>query len=67
MNAKSNTKKFQFGKEKCHKLHIGGKIDNCPELYIDTWKIETKEEFDTGRTTLTDVTDDEHKIELSRG
>ena len=60
MNAKSNTKKFQFGKEKCHKLHVGCKNENCPELYLDTWKIQTTDEFNTGRTTLTDVIDDEH-------
>ena len=48
INAKSNTKKFQFGKEKCHRLHFGSKTESCPDLYLDTGKIEESEEYDTG-------------------
>ena len=65
INAKSNTKKFQFGKEKCHKLHIGCKDQNCPDLYLDTWKIEESEEYDTGSKVLKDVIDEDYKIESS--
>ena len=65
MNAKSNTKKIQFGKEKCHKLHIGCNKDSCPDLYLDTWKIDPTEEYDTGRKILNDVIDDDYKIEQS--
>ena len=65
MNAKSNTKIFQFGKEKCHKLHIGCNKGRCPDLYLDTWKIDSTEEYDTGRKILNDVIDDDYKIEQS--
>ena len=65
INAKSNTKKFQFGKEKCHKLHFGCKHEDCPDLFIDTWKIEVTEEYDTGRKDLKDKVDEEYKIESS--
>ena len=65
INAKSNTKKFQFGKEKCHKLHIGCKDQNCPDLYLDTWKIEESEEYDTGSKVIKDVIDQDYKIESS--
>ena len=65
INAKSNTKKFQFGKEKCHKLHIGCKDQKCGDLFIDTWKIEETEEYDTDRKVLKDVLDNEYKIEQS--
>ena len=65
MNAKSNTKKFKFGKYKCHKIHIGCKKDCCPDLFLDTWKIEESDEFNSGREVLNDVIDEEYKIEHS--
>ena len=65
INAKANSKKFQFGKDKCHRLHFGCKTSSCPDLFIDTWKIEEKEEYDTNRKTFVDVIDNEHKIEPS--
>ena len=65
INAKSNTKKFQFGKEKCHRLHFGCKSMSCADLYIDTWKLEEKEQYDTEEKTLIDVIDEEHNIENS--
>ena len=65
MNAKSNTKKFQFGKDKCHKLHIGCNKESCPDLYLDTWKISASDEYDTGNNILHDEVDEEYKIEHS--
>ena len=65
INAKSNTKKFQFGTKKCHRLHFGRKSDMCPDLYLDTWKIEESEQYETGRKIFKDVIDDEYKIEDS--
>ena len=44
---------------------VGCKEENCPELFLDTWKIENVEEYETGKTVLEDVTDDDHKIEKS--
>ena len=32
INSKSNFKKLQFGTDKCHKMHVGKKIEEvCPE------------------------------------
>ena len=65
INAKSNTKKFQFGKDKCHKLHIGCNKDSCPELFLDTWIIEETTELNTGKKVLNDVVSDDYSIENS--
>ena len=65
INAKSNSKKFQFGKEKCHKLHIGCNKESCPELFLDTWKIEETDELNTGRKVFNDVVGDDYAIESS--
>ena len=46
INAKTNIKKLQFGEKKCHKMHIGKKTEYCPDLYIDSWKVETLPETD---------------------
>ena len=62
INAKSNSKKFQFGTDKCHKLHFGCKSQRCPDLYLDTWKIRESFEYNTAGT---DTMGEEHKIELS--
>ena len=43
INAKTNIKKLQFGEKKCHKMDIGRKSQVCPDLYIDSWKVETLE------------------------
>ena len=43
INAKTNIKKLQFGEKKCHRMHIGRKNNYCPDLYIDSWKVETLE------------------------
>ena len=65
INAKSNSKKLQFGKEKCHKLHIGCNKESCPELFLDTWKIEETDELNTGRKVFNDVVGDDYAIENS--
>ena len=64
INAKSNSKKFQFGTEKCHKLHFGHK-NMCPELYLDSWKIQESFEYSTGKKTFIDKADTEFKIKSS--
>ena len=46
INAKTNIKKLQFGEKKCHKMHIGKKSEYCPDLFIDSWKVETLPETD---------------------
>ena len=38
-NVKSNIKKLQYNSEKCFKMHVGKKVDDCPELMINSWKV----------------------------
>jgi hypothetical protein len=58
-------KKLQFWPEKCHQLHIGKKKVKCPDLFIDEWKLEKKNEIETGVDNLVDVLADEYKIEVA--
>ena len=51
INAKTKTKKLQFGVEKCHKLHVGKQNSFCPDLYVDNWKLEEVEQIETGITS----------------
>ena len=39
LNSKTNIKKLQFGTQN-HNLHIGKSDHLCPDLYIDSWKVE---------------------------
>ena len=55
INAKTNVKKLQFGVDKCHQLHFGGKKHLCPELYIDSWGLKKSDESKTGLDNLEDV------------
>ena len=54
INAKTNTKKLQFGETKCHKMHVGLKNDTCPDLYVDTWKLGNEDEIVTAFDKLVD-------------
>ena len=63
LNAKSNCKKIQFGVDKCHQLHFGGKKNLCPNLYIDNWGIKKADEAKTGFDNLKDVQLEDYKIE----
>ena len=63
MNQKTNIKRLQFGPEKCHQLHIGPKQITCPDLFINTWKLKKREEYETGIRNLVDVENEDHKIE----
>ena len=44
LNAQTNIKKLQFGKDKCHKLHIGTNTNVCCDNFVDTWLMERKGE-----------------------
>jgi hypothetical protein len=48
LNAKTNIKKLQFGGDKCKKLHIGKKKHLCPDLYVDSWILDKKDEYKKG-------------------
>ena len=54
INAKTNTKKLQFGETKCHKMHVGLKNETCPDLYVDTWKLGNEDEIVTAFDKLVD-------------
>ena len=41
---KPQEERLQFGAQKCLKLHVGIKCRICPELSIDTWKLEKPSE-----------------------
>jgi hypothetical protein len=40
MKVKTNSKKLQFGVEKCKKIHVGKNYDSfkCRSLSVDFWK-----------------------------
>ena len=63
LNQKTRMQKLQFGPEKCHQLHVGKSNICCPELYIDEWRLEKKDNLKTGIENLVDILVDEHKIE----
>ena len=48
INCKTNVKKLQFGVEKCHKMHVGGKRHICPDLFIDGWELRPVDSLDSG-------------------
>ena len=64
INAKSNTKKLQFGVDKCHQLHIGKENKLCPDLFIDNWEVVKVESSKTGFSNLTDKKTEPHKMEM---
>ena len=65
LNQKTNMKKLQFGPDKCHQLHIGKKQVTCPDLFIDEWKLQKKDELKTGLENLEDVLSELYKIEVA--
>ena len=56
-------KRLQYGTDKCHQLHVGKQKTFCPELYIDEWKLEKKDELQTEIDNLEDVLGNPHKID----
>ena len=65
INTKTNLKKLQFGVEKCHQLHIGGKDHLTPNLHIDNWEIKKICETKTGVNNLEDVNSGEVMVETA--
>ena len=39
-NTQTNLKKLQYGAKKCHAMHVGVPKNHCPDLFIDSWKME---------------------------
>ena len=47
INVKTNSKKLQFGVEKCKKIHVGKTCDDfkCQKLFVDNWEeVEVRNE-----------------------
>ena len=63
LNSKTNIKKLQFGTQKCHKLHIGKSDHLCPDLFIDSQKVESRNKILTNIRDLLDVEDGLNKME----
>ena len=53
---KTESKKLQFGAEKCKKLHVGKLCGEfkCQELYIDNWKEVLIKNSDDGKVRIED-------------
>ena len=64
INAKTRTKKLQFGVEKCHQLHIGRQNSVCPDLFIDNWEVVKVDSSKTGFGNLSDEQTEPHKMEM---
>ena len=56
MQSKTNSKKLQFGGEKCKKIHVGKKEEfKCGTLFVDKWnEIEKKNEIN-GKIEVEDI------------
>ena len=63
LNAKTSIKKLQFGVDKCHQIHIGRNKLKCPDLFIDNWKLEKKDELKTGYDNLEEILGEEAPME----
>ena len=61
--SQTNLKRLQFGPQKCLKLHVGRKCQTCPELPIDTWKLEKSFEKVTSVMELVDIEGQKHIME----
>ena len=58
LNTQTNIKKLRFGVKKCFKMHIGKDHTKCPDLTIDNWKLEKKEEIISNIWDMEDTEDD---------
>ena len=54
LNTKTKIKKLQYGVDKCFKMHVGKQCnsDICPDLHVDSWKMKTVNEVETGGNKL---------------
>ena len=66
LNSKTNLKKLQFGPDKCHKMHIGKKKMYCPDLHIDSWKMNLMIELETKVYEETDKFEGDTQMEETK-
>ena len=53
INTIKHLKKLQFGTDKCHKMHVGKRVDEvCPDLFVDGWIMKEVTELKTGEVVL---------------
>ena len=64
INAKTATKRLQFGANKCHVMHIGKNIENHKkmEFYVDEWKMKETENKTTHTLDKIEVFNGEEEI-----
>ena len=60
LNSQTNLKNLQFGKLKCVQMHVGNKSAICPDNFIDTWTLQSKNQKITSVWELEDVESDQH-------
>ena len=62
---KTDSKKLQFGAQKCKKLHVGKSKQNfkCQNLEVDYWKEFEVLNKETGEEEIIDVCDEKDKME----
>ena len=55
----SNSKKLQFGVEKCKKIHVGKTCDDfkCQKLFVDYW-----EEVEVRNEDLASISTEDHYL-----
>ena len=63
INLKTNSKKLQFGEDKCFKMHVGSNKTICPDLKIDKWSTVHEDKDSNSESSLNDVYDGKHLIE----
>ena len=64
VNTKTNQKKLQFGTEKCHKMHVGKKVEEiCPDLFVDGWSMKEVTEVNTGKRVIKEEHTGQTKME----
>ena len=69
---KTNSKKLQFGENKCKKLHVGKYHEDfkCQEISVDTWKeisvyneeigVDTLEDYYTGEEDIEEISEEKY-------
>jgi len=54
LNAKSNLKKLQYSEDKCMRMHVGKKKDECVPLKINSWKVSNVKNLETSKYEICD-------------
>ena len=65
INVKTNSKKLQFGGNKCKKMHVGHDNEDykCQDLSVDRWSEVEVKNYETGEIEMKDIWDGEQVME----